>query len=105
MVVRIQIDVPDQPARRAHRVGEFLQLGRGVQVVVPVLCVGVLPPGRGVAAVETHVVEAGDVRQEVLPDREPELWFVDLDPGGLELIEEVKRFTEPIAPAPVPKGL
>ena len=49
-----------------------------VQVVVAILRRLVLPPLRGVAAVQPQIVEAPDVRQQRLPDRGLELRLVDL---------------------------
>src|SRR5262249_59051677 len=46
---------------------------------------------------------AGDGRQVVLSDREPELRLVDLHPGGVERVQQRQRVRDLIAPAAVPQ--
>jgi hypothetical protein len=53
--------------------------------------------------VQSHVVEAFDVRQIVLPDGKSELRLVDLHPRGVESVQETQRVAEAVAPAPVPQ--
>src|SRR5262252_6179137 len=52
---------------------------------------------------EAHVVEAGDVGQIVLADREAELRLVDLYPRRSERVQERQRLAERVAPALMPQ--
>src|SRR5258705_7245155 len=88
MIVRVEIRLLHELLRRLRRLREFLKLARCVEVVVPILALVVLPPLRGVPAMQAHVVEARDVWQIVLPDGEAELRLVDLHPGGAEAVQQ-----------------
>src|SRR5688572_13392761 len=62
-----------------------------------------MPPLSGISTVESHVVEARDIRKVVLADRESKLRLVDLHPRSPEFIEQRQRAGNRIAPALVPQ--
>src|SRR6266850_5950692 len=103
MIVSVEIRLLHELLRRLRRLREFLKLARCVEVVVPILALVVLPPLRGVPAMQAHVVEARDVWQIVLPDGEAELRLVDLHPGGAEAVQQREGFPDRVAPAAMPQ--
>src|SRR5439155_4124071 len=76
VVVRVEIRLSHEAPCRVGRLTELLQLRRGIQIVVPILGALMAPPGGSVPAVQPHVVEALDIGEVVLPDRESELGLV-----------------------------